>query len=77
MVKELLQGTTKWFKAKMGLCDQGLDIKKEKQMPMHLLKIVRPCLARGKVSMVLGMMCARILLWLQESKNCMLFIKNK
>jgi hypothetical protein len=29
MVKELLQGTTKWFKAKMGLCDQGLDIRRE------------------------------------------------
>jgi hypothetical protein len=29
MVKELLQAATKWFKAKMGLCDQGLDIRKE------------------------------------------------
>jgi hypothetical protein len=29
MVKELLEGTIKWFKAKMGLYDHGLDIKKE------------------------------------------------
>jgi hypothetical protein len=29
MAKELLEGIVKWFKAKMGLYDHGLDIKKE------------------------------------------------
>ncbi len=28
-MKELVEGNAEWFKVKMGLCDHGLDIKKE------------------------------------------------
>jgi hypothetical protein len=28
-MKELIEGSAKWFKIKMGLCDHGLNIKKE------------------------------------------------
>jgi hypothetical protein len=28
-MKELVEGSAKWFEIKMGLCDHGLDIKKE------------------------------------------------
>jgi len=28
-MKELIEGSAKWFKVKMGLCDHGLNIKKE------------------------------------------------
>jgi hypothetical protein len=28
-MKELIEGSAKWFKVKMGMCDHGLNIKKE------------------------------------------------
>jgi len=77
-MKELIEGNAKWFKVKMGMCDHGLNIKKELIDPVASIVECEAMFGKKKATMGLNMTIFFSLVWLQEWKNYMLlFIKNQ
>jgi hypothetical protein len=54
-IQEVMEGVAKWFEAKHGLCNEGLDIRKNLRVLMLPYQIVRCCGARKESTMVSSM----------------------
>jgi hypothetical protein len=77
-MKELIEGNAKWFKVKVGLCDHGLNIRKELIDSHASIAKSEAMFGKKKTTMGLNVTIVLNLVWLQEWKNYMLlFIRSQ